>query len=312
MFQAFKTGIGRVNKKKRMVLLLYGINILFAILLTIPFHALLQSFFSDSLMTEKILQGFDFDAFTDFMRESKRGIDTLTVDIFWFALFYLLFNTFLAGGILEVFYAEERRFSTRRFFSGCATYFGRFLRLLMFSVIFFLAVFILNTALSALVSAITDDTRTEVPWIIWKLVQYLIVFLLLCFVNMIFDYAKIKTVVEDSRKMMRTTFSAIGFIFQHPGKTLGLFYLLVLIAILLLVIYLLLENLINTTTAFGILLLFVLQQIYMFVRFGVRASFFSTQLALFERLMPQPMLSAAGAKRTIPESELPSAGLENA
>jgi hypothetical protein len=272
-------------------MLLYGINLLTAILLTIPFRALMQSFFGDSLMTEKILQGFDYDAFVDFMKESHSGFEAIWASILWFGLFYLVFNAFLAGGILGVFQEKEKRSTFQRFFAYCATYFGRFLRLLMFSVVFFLVVIALNAALSALVSAITENAQTEVPSVIWKLVQYLVVFLLLCFVNMIFDYAKIQTVVEGNRKMVRTTLGAIRFIFRHPGKSLGLFYFLVFIAILISVIYLLLELPVDTTTPLGVFVLFILQQIFMILRVSVRTLFFSSQFACFQNLVPVSQVS---------------------
>jgi hypothetical protein len=98
---------------------------------------------------------------------------------------------------------------------------------------------------------------------------------------MLFDYAKIKTVAEDRRGMFRTAFSTLKFVFHHLGKILGLYYLIFLVAVILIIILLFIKDLIIPAHWGLIIVLFIVQQLIILARLWIRMLFFSGQLQFY-------------------------------
>jgi len=126
-------------------------------------------------------------------------------------LIYLLLNTLFAGGILEVFASDDGRFTMRRFWAGCGAYFWRFFRLLLIFVI------VLWRGLPGLfsISKLIDSSAKQAAAYGQSFInagrRWPCLLLLFALVNMIFDYAKISTVVMGRRKMFREAISATRF-----------------------------------------------------------------------------------------------------
>jgi hypothetical protein len=103
---------------------------------------------------------------------------------------------------------------------------------------------------------------------------------------MVFDYAKIKTVVDNRRSMFVVTFSAMWFTFRHFFGTTLLFSMNVLIVGFLFAAYLLVENQFVSATLVSTLGLLVVQQILVLCRIWMRVSFFASQMAFYESARP--------------------------
>jgi len=113
---------------------------------------------------------------------------------------YLLLGTFLAGGAIAVFASEDGLYRPGLFFEGCGRNFGRLLRLALISWLFYGVALGLGAALTALGKYIWGQGMEERPLVIFGWFRTGLTILLLLLVNMIFDYAKIRLVVEDSRR----------------------------------------------------------------------------------------------------------------
>src|SRR5262249_46885836 len=104
---------------------------------------------------------------------------------------YLLLNTLLAGGVIGVFNSADGWFTMRKFWGEAGAYFWRFFRLALISLIFYgLAVGIYLLLRSPINNAVERASAFEsVIYKRWAAMALLA--LLLAFVNMVFDYAKI-------------------------------------------------------------------------------------------------------------------------
>ena len=143
-----------------MIIFLLIINIIFALVLSVPIYYILQDSFGDSKVSENMLEGFDMLWYGEFQNEvsgfassfepsiigiggilnnfviieSGNLLRNVPITIAILGLLYLLFSTYLNGGILGAFDIPDRKFSFKNFFADCGKYFIRFFFLMVIFV----------------------------------------------------------------------------------------------------------------------------------------------------------------------------------
>ena len=120
--------------------------------------------------------------------------------------------------------------------------------------------------------------------VIFWIIKYLIFLFFLFFIQMVFDYAKIRTVLEDRRDMFKTAMRSYGFAFKHFGRVMGLYWMIALIGIVLLAIFVFVKKLIPGSTGLGMLILFLWMQVYAYHRVGIKLLFAASQTSLYKDL----------------------------
>jgi len=276
IFKAFIEGIKQVNSNKKMLFTLFICNLLFALLIAAPLYFFLSSTLSRSLMADNLIQKFDIQFLIELIPQHLDALRPFAGLILVAALGFFVLSSFLAGGIIAFFHYQGKNSFFRQFFQGCGAYFTRFLRLMLISLIFYCIAFIIFLIVQLITGAIFAETPLTfiIPGII-------LIFLML-FINMLFDYAKIKTVVEDRKGMFRAVFNAIKFIFLHLKRAMGLYYFIVIAALVLTIILVSIKNLIPSINWGLIILLFIWQQFIVIARLWLRMLFFSSQLQLYK------------------------------
>jgi len=276
---AYKNGLSAAWREKKMLFWLYGFNLLFAYLITLPLSAMLSKALDKTLAAENVLQAFDFTIYSTIMNQFGKGVN-LGRTISTIGILYIIVNIFFAGGILKIF-IEEKKFRLIDFFNGCVEYFNRFLRLFLFSVLFIIIAVITYLLISKLFGLLTENSATEHLPIILFILKIFIVGIMLAMINMLFDYAKIMTVVNDYHGMFKTVKQAMMFVMMSPKKTMGLYFSYLFTVILFMIIYLLIESFIPVTGWLTILIFFLWTQIFMISRIWIRISFFSGQYSFY-------------------------------
>jgi hypothetical protein len=316
-FKALTAGVRSTNKSYRMIALLYAINFLIAGILAWGFHSVLARTIGDSMSLERLVRDFDYTVFTDFMFKYGGRITALFSQLSWLIFFYLMLNTLLGGGTIAVLKnEEEKQFSLRSFFENCGAFFFRFLRLfLIFGAILFIVGFIASAALGLIYSAFASNAVSEV----WPFTFAIILILLFLFIVMLTvmmaDYAKVATVANDARSMLKTSWQGIKFVLRHFLSTVGLQLSIILFLLVSIVVYLLLENQIGMATPIAILVMFVIQQVSVGFKVWTRVLTFAGELELFEEFreateLPKPIPAAVPAQPSMPvlapEEQTPS------
>ena len=100
-------------------------------------------------------------------------------------------------------------------------------------------------------------------------------------VNVIFDYAKIRMVVEDRRSAIGALTAALRFIARQPGAPLGL-YLLNSLVFAVVVALLLRSRRLAPPAAGTRVVGLLIGQLYIVLRVIVRVAFAASQIALFQ------------------------------
>ena len=295
VFRAFSTAIKRATREMRMSLLLYLLNLLAAAGLAFAFRSAVSTGLDSSMSISELLGSLNFTVWQDFMVKHGKEISGVFNQIVWLALLYMLINTFLAGGILRILREEGTKFSLKEFFAGCGTFFFRFFRLfLVFGILLVLIAFVLTALLGAFYTVVTAQALSEVTVIVWWIILAIVFLFVMMIVIMVEDYAKVIVVTSDARSMLKTAWHSAGFVFRHFFGTLGLQLLMLLVPVVLFAIYVWLDLSIGMASAGTILLMFVLQQLFIFSRVWARVFFFAGELTFYrglETTQPQAVVT---------------------
>jgi hypothetical protein len=275
IFKSFMEGIKQVNTNKKMLLTLYLFNFIFALIITVPLYSFLLSVLGKSLLANDLIQKFDVKLLVEFIPQHIDALKPFWGLIFFVVIVFFVLGSYLSGGIITRFkHAGNDRFLAQ-FFQGCGAYFLRFFRLMLISLIFYCIVLIISLILWLVIGLMLGSTSLTF------IIPGLFLIFLILFTNMLFDYAKIETVVHDRKGMFRTAFKALKFVFRNLGKTLGLYYLIFLLAVILIVILTSIKNIIIPANWSLIIVLFIVQQLIILARLWIRMLFFSGQLQFY-------------------------------
>ena len=172
------------------------------------------------------------------------------------------------------------------FFQGVGKFFGRFLRLLIYSLILWLGVIAINLILHLILTPITKGGTNESLMFYLALIRVVIAFFFIFLAKMIVDYARIKIVIDDTRHVFRSLFQVLGFVFRRLGSTLAIYYLFVLTAAAILAVYWLAQKVIETHSLLPILLAFLTGQIFILSRGWIKVGLQAAQMEFFQSAMP--------------------------
>ena len=303
----FGKGFRITGKAWKLVILLFMINLLFSLLLAIPMYNSLKDSFGQSEAGSRMAKGFDYIWWQEFRDEAK-GLETTfspsiigkgailnnlesliqmrffssSPTLIAFGLFYIILHVFLAGGILTILNQDVPKFSMKEFARGAGSHFFRFFVLMLFSWVFIISIGVfLRDAVSSVLTNITADSLSEVTPFTYMLALSALIFVLLLFIQMVFDYARIKVVLDESRNVLKSTLEAVAFVFKHPFSTFGLFYLILLIQVAVTVIYILLKEIIPQSNFPWVLAGFLLQQMFIIAIIWIRCLLYSSQMEFY-------------------------------
>ena len=280
IFESYKTGLEISWQHKRAVFFLYGINLLFAYLMSLPFSAMLEQAMDYTAMADRLLQAFDLTAVVTLFEDYGRGTD-LGWHILVFVILYLLLNTFFSAGVIRMM-TRQNNFKVREFLNDCLEFFSRFFRLFLLTMGLLVAVFVLYLMITRLAGMLTKNAVTEIVPFLLFISKITFFGLLVAWLNMVIDYTKIHMVIHDTGGAYRSLRYALGFVFRNFVKTSGLYGLLMVTGLVFLLVYLGVEYYIPKHLAVGAALFFVVSQMYIFLRVWLRLVFYGGQMVLYE------------------------------
>jgi hypothetical protein len=306
----FCKGFRATANSTRMVLLLFILNLLFSLILAFPLYHSLKGSFGSSLVGEKMAKGYDYLWWEEF-RDRSRGLETTFTPsiigkgaildnlqalvgmsllnfpplLLILVVLYIIVHTFLAGGVLSTFNQERQEFTMKGFFEGAGFLFSRFFYLTVLSWIPFLAVGIfLAAGFESIVSNVARSAISEIKPFYFGLISSAIIFFILLLLQMVFDYARIKIVLEDKREVLKSAIQALIFALRHPFATVSLYALLFLIQAAVTVVYILAKEALPQSNFLEVLAAFFLQQIFIFAVIWLRCWLYSSQMELYRYL----------------------------
>lgn len=288
---AFRQGLRETATRLRLALLLYGTHILLALPAAYAFQAMLGREFGASLAPERLLSGFDFSVWVDFLRDHGDALRTVMPMAFGTCFLAILVGPFLSGGTLAMLGARAEPFSAAAFFRSCGAYYVRFLRLVLIfggcAVILLVAGFAL---LGGVISTVNEEAVSELPAIMSGTGGIILLLVLLSTIFLAADYARIMVLRQNSRSMIRAARAGFAFVFRNIPSVAALQLFVLAVLGLLMLLYLGIDRLIPAESGATILLLVLAQQCLMFARILLRIAGLSAEVALFEDRREQPLI----------------------
>jgi hypothetical protein len=208
---------------------------------------------------------------------------------------YVMGWLFVSGGILDR-YARGRGIGAYGFFAASGTFFLRFLRLgiVAAAVYWFLFAYVHAWLFARWYVSATRDLDVERTAFYWRVLMYVIFTALLAAATLVFDYAKVRVVVEDRRSMAGALIAAIRFIVRNPSRVLALYLLNVMAFLVVVGVWALVApgaGGAGPSMWAGV----ILSQLYILARLVVKLQFLASETALFQQSLAHWGYSAAPA-----------------
>jgi hypothetical protein len=277
----YKKGVTEATARPNLMAVLWLFNVSFASILYVIFSRAFNASVGPSLVLKDLLKTGDMNIIFETLTQTAGPFASAFRAAPIVILLYFLANVFLQGGILNVLIAPRGRGKfAESFFGGGGRFYGRFLRLLVYSAVVWVPAIILFFAVNAALGVLGDPSR-EKQMVLFAILRIALGLFLLHLVKMVLDYARIMIAVPDSRTVFRALMDAVRFVVRRLGRTLGLYYLLGLTGLAISLAYLGVKSLIGTTTAAGILAVFLITQVYIAGRGWLRSAYQAGQLEMF-------------------------------
>jgi hypothetical protein len=193
---------------------------------------------------------------------------------------YVLAWVFLSGGIISR-YASDRAAPIPGFLSACRAYFFRFFRLALITAVVYGLIFgaLHPWLFTILYPRLTAGIALERDAFAIRAGLYALFVLLLACANIVFDYARVRAVVEDRRSMLFALVASWRFLRNNPGGAVGVYVLNVILFAVTLAAYAFLAP---PGGGVGVMAwaAFVIGQAYITARLGVRLIFWASETAM--------------------------------
>lgn len=298
---AFIDGVNRVKRAPALIIGLWLVTVLVAL----PFAMMLQALIGDhlgaSLAAERAADAVNYDWWNEFLAQTSGiGVSFVPAILGFAAVMknlstiadasglpivvaiavaaHMLISLFLLGGVLDRL-ARDRAIGATAFFSACGTYAVRFSRLAIIATAVYWLLFVNyhGWLFDQVYPALTENVTVERTAFAYRVLLYAAFLAPLLFVNLIFDYAKVRAVVEDRRSMIGALAAGWRFVRRYPAAACAVYALDAVIFLLVIGLYYLLAPGAEPSA-----LAFAVGQFYIVLRVMVRLLFAASQVALFQ------------------------------
>jgi hypothetical protein len=316
ILKALRDGLRRVYAAPAVWVGALLLTFLLALPLGLVLRGMLAESLGSSLAADSAATGVDMDWWQEFSSGATGIGETFTTRIIGFnavlsnisavldarpqalvvmaaAGAYLLLWLFLSGGILDR-YARGRPTRTAAFFSACGVYFVRFLRLAIIAGVAYalLFVYVHSWLFDSFYPWAIHDWTVERTAFFLRFGLYVVFGVLVIAANLLFDYAKVRAVVEDRRSMVGAVIAAFRFVRRQPLQTAGLYLLDALLFVLVLAAYALVGPGAGST-GWSMWTGFIVSEAYLLLRLWVKLLFYASEVSLFQNLLAHAEYAAA-------------------
>jgi hypothetical protein len=245
---AFRDGIRRVNAAPMVLAGMFSVTLLVALPLSIALRGMIESHLGRSLAAETAATSTNYDWWQEFSAQASGLATTFAPSIIGFGAVldnisgildnlpmattiagataaWLVIWSFLSGGVLDR-YARGRPTRAHGFFAASGTHFWRFLRLgvIALAAYYILFEWVHGWLFDLLYRKLTRDMTVERSAFAIRAGCYLLFGILLVATNLLFDYARVRIVVEDRRSAVGAVlasrqYASSGAIRAQPYST---------------------------------------------------------------------------------------------
>jgi hypothetical protein len=301
VLKSYYEGIKEATCQAKMIFVLWLANFVFGSVIFYLFFGAFSRAMGNSAVAEGLLKRFDFNFLVEFMSNHGESITTIFSSIVVLTLLYLLVSTFLFGGILFSLTlrlksghleGDGRKFA-QIFFQGAGKFFGRFFRLMVYSLLLWIASLILFLFVNLFINSFAGLKAGEKVFFYSLWLRLAIALFIFFLVRMILDYTRIKIAFEDSPKVFRSLLEMIKYVLKKLGKTLALYYLLLLTGTVFFAVFWALKSIIPQNSFITIIIAFLVGQVFIASHGWLRIAFQQAQLVFYSPGHQEPPESSS-------------------
>lgn len=290
VLKSFSQGIKNVWTNKFLVGMMFLFKFVSSSLLLFPLYLMFSASFARNLKASGFLSGIDLSLVIDFVYHWRKALPLYFVTFFLLCGLIVLLFIFISGGFWGILRDEvKKRVSdskAERFFGYCGRYFWRMFKVsLLLAVLYFFAFLAFLLATSIFDAAFGKTSPWEMTS--WRMLAKLGLGMILFFlVNMMGNYLRIFAIENDGEPFFRVVGKTLRFLLTNLLRTLSLYYSLSAIAAVLILAYIGLNRGMEMLPQMGlfIFLTFMIQQVFVVFRSLYRLVYYSSQLALYDRI----------------------------
>jgi hypothetical protein len=244
---AFRDGMRRVNGAPLLLAGVCTVTLLLALPLALTLRGMLEAHLGSSLVAERVASRADYQWWQEFLFQATGLGATFVPSIIGFAavlenldafldnrsmtatiaavtIAWLLIWSFVSGGVIDRL-ARNRRTRATHFFAAAGVHFWRFLRLGVLALVVYAVLFgwLHPWLFDDLYGDLTSELAVERAALLIRLAGYIVFGTILIFCNLLFDYARIRIVVEDRRSALGAFAASWGFVRRHFGRVTALY-----------------------------------------------------------------------------------------
>lgn len=272
------SGFSVSMRQWRVAAIVYFIQLCLALTLGMQVFDVLQASIGHSLEINKLLAQYDHTVLTDFLKVHGASITPLIGQLRWLLLAWLLFSVFLNAGLLFCVSTkpESKKSVTQAFWLGGATYFFPFLKINLIFLLLALAwAAMICLPLAAFFEPSLQYFSSE-KYFVWIAMALLMVFLTGLAVLFIWSVISRLLKIKTGTTVPKNVKHAWQILWVNKRGFVGLLTGFVGLQIMLIIAYWLIEAFTGMTSAALILLLFIVQQVFVFLRIQLRQMMYAS------------------------------------
>ncbi len=280
-FKAILNGMGTTFRKPRLLVILYVVNVLFALVVAFPFLALVQAELGRSLLGVSV-RPVDLMWIGEAVLKHQDALAAIVAGVVACGVAYLALHIFLNGGIVGRLLDREGSAKLGAFAGDCGRYFWRFVRLFLVSLVFLvLTLGIVMQLVSALFAPLSESAVTEWLPLILSNLHFLAALLLLSIVHMIVDYARIAVVADEERKVLKALRHALTFLRKRFFRAWAIYLLIVALTVIGSVVFYLVLGALGAPAVVQVAAALVWMQLHIAFRIWIRTLFIAAQAEFY-------------------------------
>jgi hypothetical protein len=303
---AWRDGVRRVKSAPAILLGVWALTLLVSVPMAAAMRGMLAQHLGASLAADTAASGVNYDWMQEFAEQAAGLGTTFKPTIIGFgavldnlsafiddterpivvvaaASVYIVLWIFVAGGILDR-YARDRATRTVGFFASSGVFFFRFLRLAAIQWMVYALLFGSMHAwlFDRLYPRIIHEVAVERTAFMVRIALYLVFGILVAACSIIFDYAKVRAVVEDRRSMLSAIAEGVGFISRNYAATVSLFLVNFTLFAIVVGVYAMIAPGAGGSSGVSMWGALLVGQLYVIARLWVKLVFWASGTALFQ------------------------------
>jgi hypothetical protein len=275
-------GLKQVRRHRRLLILLYLLNLVLALAALWPLHSAMRSFAGHSrLASAGIAQSFD--AVMEFFIYKKDVLPTITPLIVAVFIVYGFAQMFLYGGILSIF-LRNRKYEAAYFWGRCGKLFRRMLVLLLWSLPLLAALVLLPQLLKLIQRALLgpDPYQYITFWSGWVVTIMQMVMVLLY--HLLYDYAALYLIRNENEGSIKALKYSLLLNAKNLTTTAGITFSIAGIGLAALLLYNALATLLDFNLTVTVVLLILVQQAFMVFRMLLKLVRYAAQIGFYQNV----------------------------